>query len=61
MRVQSTGQGRLCLTSSERTSRRRFWLSEKEGVSLDIESGGGWGGGEDYPEPLTLGKKFRFC
>ena len=48
------------LTSSERTSRRGFWLSTKEGVSLHPESGDGWEGEVDCEEPLTLSKKFWF-
>lgn len=29
-------------------------------ISLDFESGGGWGEGADYQVPLILGRKFRF-
>ena len=60
LRVQSTNQRMICLTSSERTSRKGFRLSTKERVSLHIESGDGWAGEVDCEEPLTLRKKFRF-
>ena len=48
------------MTSGGNTFRRRFKLSKKVKISLDIESGGGWGEGADYQAPLTLGRKFRF-
>lgn len=43
MGVQRMGQGGIYLTSGGNIFTRRFWLSKKGLVSLDIEDGGGWG------------------
>lgn len=59
--VQRTGQGRICLAGGGNIIfRKRLWLSKREEVSLDIESGGDRGGHVDYQELLTLGEKRRF-
>lgn len=48
------------LPSSEGTSRRGFWLSEKERVSLHIESEGDCDGEAAWEEALMLAGKFGF-